>query len=96
MNHLNDVLSEQQSPAFGKPQPKARLTIHDPWNDSMAPMVLHHWLLQARMRQQMMPVTGDQAVEYSLRDERGNTKIINPVIDYTMADLYAADGTLLP
>jgi len=92
MNHLNDALSEVPSHAFGQPRLKATLLISDPWNDPLAQPALTSWIMQARIRRQLV---GEVPTDYLLKDNFGNERVIDPSVDYTIADLYDAEGILL-
>jgi len=93
MNHLNDALSEVPSPAFGQPRLKATLLISDPWHDPLAQPALTSWTMQARARRQLEEAIG---TDYLLKDNFGNERVIDPSVDYTIADLYDADGRIKP
>jgi len=95
VNHLADALSEVQSPAFGQPHLRAGLQLADPWN-SYAATSLQQWILKHRTRRQLFCLTGDLQSECVLSDTFGNKRVIDPLLDYTIADLYDASGALLP
>jgi len=75
---------------------RAGLRVNDPcspigWN------VVQTWIRQKAMLISYLASLGDTTpTEITLKDKHGNTKIIDPMIDYTLADLYDASGALLP